>query len=103
MVLQQKAKREKNDADRGPSSEYGGRIFSSGDTPSSPHITESCAVTVFMNNPTISGETRKKRERTMEFTVFHLVLLRENRDMAKLDRQMSFVPVTGACVTTTNR
>lgn len=50
LVLQQKTKREKNDASGGPSPVYGRRIFTGGDPPSSSHATESCAVTVFMNN-----------------------------------------------------
>lgn len=69
LVLQQKTKREKNDASGGPSPEYGGRIFPSRDPSSTPHTTESCAVTIFMNNPSISVE-EKNGKGTLEFTVF---------------------------------
>lgn len=53
LVLQQKTKREKNDARGGPPSEHGGCIFPSGDPSSTPHTSESCAVTYLMNKPGI--------------------------------------------------
>lgn len=80
MVLQQKTEREKNDTNWAPSPEYGGRIFPSGDPSSTPHTTESCTVTVFMNY----SRRDRKGKGTMEFTVFKfgfcfVFLLREKR------------------------
>ncbi len=69
VVLQQKTEREKNDTAGGPSPNHGGRILTSGDTPSPSHATEFCPVTVIINNVPVWKET------TMDF-VYPLCLFR---------------------------